>query len=114
MAAGRKTGGRQKGSRNKATLALEAAAQAAVAGLPTDVTSLVLMQAVYRNAELPFPVRMKAAEIAMPYEHPKLASVEHTGDPDKPMRQVIEEHIVDHRTPPEDRDTSGVRTPAKP
>jgi len=98
MAAGRKTGGRQKGSKNKATLALEAAVQAAIAGLPTDASSLPLMQSVYRNADLPFPVRMKAAEIAMPYEHPKLSAVTHSGD-DKapPVRHSVELVILDQR-----------------
>jgi hypothetical protein len=36
-------------------------------------TSLDLLQAIYRCADQPFSIRMKAAMAALPYEHPKLA-----------------------------------------
>lgn len=80
MAGGKRTGaGRPRGRKNKATQALEAAARAAVRGLADDFTSLELMQAIYRDDEAPMSARMKAAETALPYEHHRLASIEHTG-----------------------------------
>jgi hypothetical protein len=36
-------------------------------------TALDFLRAVYRNADVPLPARMKAASIAIEYEHPRLA-----------------------------------------
>lgn len=79
MARGRKTGGRQKGTKNKRTEALEEAARRAIAGLPDGFTSLQLFQAVYRDDSMDVDTRMSAAEKALPYEHPRLSAVQHTG-----------------------------------
>jgi hypothetical protein len=66
---GAKTGGRQKGVRNKAT----AAKAAAIA--ESGLTPLDYLLDVMRNSEDQFQ-RMYAAKAAAPYVHPRLASLE--------------------------------------
>lgn len=75
MAAGRKTGGRQKGTPNKATGAT--AAQIAASGL----TPLDFMLKVLRDENRDAAERMDAAKAAAPYVHPRLAPVDKDGGP---------------------------------
>jgi hypothetical protein len=80
MARGRKTGGRQKGSPNKATAAKAAAVAA------SGLTPLDYLLEVLREANNPLAVRLEAAARAAPYVHPRLASVEHTGADGGPIQ----------------------------
>ena len=73
MAAGKKTGGRQKGVPNRATAAK--AAEIAASGL----TPLDWMLSVLRDPTIDYERRDKAARDAAPYVHPRLASTELTG-----------------------------------
>lgn len=68
-----KTGGRKKGTPNKATAAK--AAEIAASGL----TPLEYMLAVMRDEEADPKRRDEMAKAAAPYVHPKLATLEHTG-----------------------------------
>jgi hypothetical protein len=54
-------------------------------------TSLGFLQAVYRSADQPLSVRMKAAQAALPYEFPKLAvtAVIDGGDMAERLAQAI-------------------------
>lgn len=73
MATGKKTGGRQKGTPNRATAAK--AKEVAESGLaPLDY-----MLKILRDENETQENRMWAAEKAAPYVHPKLAAIEHSG-----------------------------------
>lgn len=69
MARGMKTGGRRKGTRNRATAALAAAV--AEAGL----TPLEFLLVVMRDETQPTELRLIAAARAAPFCHPKLSAV---------------------------------------
>lgn len=79
MARGRKTGGRQKGSLNKATSAKAEAVADLVASIAggDKLTPLELFAAIYQNPDADIGLRFEAAKAAAPYVHSKLASVEH-------------------------------------
>lgn len=83
MAIGKKTGGRQKGTPNKASAAL--ASDIAASGL----TPLDYMLDVLRDENADPKDRMWAAEKAAPYVHPKLATIEHSGKGGGPFQIVI-------------------------
>jgi hypothetical protein len=72
MAKGRKTGGRRKGTPNKATAARQA--EFAASGL----TPLDFMLRVMRDEQADTATRLDAAVKAAPYVHPKLAAIDHS------------------------------------
>lgn len=79
MAVRVKTGGRKKGSRNKASVAK---AQAIAA---SGLTPLDYMLGVMRDAKADVEMRLEAAKSAAPYVHPKLATIEVTGKDGKDL-----------------------------
>lgn len=83
MAAGVKTGGRQKGTPNRATAAKEA--EIAASGL----TPLEFMLFVLRDELQPFDARMDAAKNAAPYCHPKRAPVNSDGEDSEGLVVIV-------------------------
>src|SRR5258705_2588808 len=108
----RKTGGRKRGTPNKATVARQAqAASAAGAGVMPLEVMLSNMRFAHEQAERLMEdlnegsattqlsevmkwrqIAQEAAKDAAPYVHPKLSSVEHGGNDKKPvqMRMTIQ------------------------
>lgn len=83
MAKGLKTGGRKKGTPNRATAAK--VAEIAESG----VTPLEFMLHVMRDESAEPAARADMAKAAAPYVHPKLAAVEHTGKDGGPIQVVM-------------------------
>jgi hypothetical protein len=48
--------------------------------VPPEASSLELLQAVYRSPHVPLSTRMRAATIAIPFEHPKLGVTVNVND----------------------------------
>lgn len=76
--------GRPRGP-DKATIALEAASRRIFENYKpkgAELTSLEVFQAIYRSNDpgISQAAKMKAAAEALPYEHPKLQAIQHTGD----------------------------------
>ena len=68
-----KTGGRRKGTKNKATLARENV----LAELVVDAKDPVsFFSSIMRDEAAPFEKREAAADRLLPYYHPKLSSIE--------------------------------------
>lgn len=71
--------GRKPGVRNKRTAAKVAEVEA------SGLTPLDYLLTVLRDEALDREARVDAAKAAAPYVHARLAAVEHSTDPDKPM-----------------------------
>ncbi len=70
----RQGAGRKKGSRNKATVAREAAVKA------SGVAPLEFLIECMRDEAAPQAERIECAKAAAPYVHPKLSAVEFSGE----------------------------------
>ena len=78
-----KTGGRRAGTPNKRTVALRTATATAAKQISATLGSEVfhgdahaLLMTVYKDLKQPIGLRMEAAKAALPYEKPRLASIE--------------------------------------
>lgn len=79
MAAGRKTGGRKKGSPNKVKSKLAAKVEAMEAAAAAGETPLDYMLRVMRDPTTTHDRRDRLAAAVAPYVHAKLASIVHSG-----------------------------------
>ena len=82
MAVGKKTGGRQRGTPNRATAKRER--EIAKSG----ITPLEYMLKVMRDSKADAGRRDDMAKAAAPYVHPKLANMQHTGRNGGPIQTV--------------------------
>jgi hypothetical protein len=80
---GTRIGGRQKGTRNRATAAKVVEIEA------SGLTPLDYMLTVLRDIARPSNERLDAAKAAAPYVHPKLANIELTGEGGGPVQVGI-------------------------
>jgi hypothetical protein len=90
MKGGRRTGAaRKRGIPNKASAAREAAIAA------SGLTPLEYMLSTMRDQRQPVALRLDMAKAAAPYVHPRLASVEQTGQGHAPEPLSITVQFVD-------------------
>jgi hypothetical protein len=110
MARGLKTGGRQKGSRNKKTVLLEEKGQEGLAkvlgpdAFDGDAHSLLIT--IYKDASHPVELRLEAAKAAIRFEKPALAALDargtienvHYGISEQPLTEDewTEQHVTSH------------------
>lgn len=93
MAKGKKTGGRKKGSRNKAPSKAAIVAQAIGVAAADGIMPLDYMLGVVRDAKADPGRRDDMAKAAAPYCHAKLASIEHTGKDGAPL--IPRDYIIE-------------------
>jgi len=94
MARGRKTGGRQKGARNRATVEARAAAAA------TGILPLHYMLSVMRDSAADHKRRDAVAMAAAPYLHPRLTAIDAKLSPDaaeRSPRKLLLEFVLPTR-----------------
>jgi hypothetical protein len=90
MAKGKKTGGRKRGTPNKAATAAAVRAEVAASGeIPLDY-----MLRIMRDETVEPTRRDAMAKAAAPYVHPSLASVRHGGDEHNPLRITEVRRII--------------------
>jgi len=85
---GHKTGGRQKGTKNKSTVARESL-------LSQGLSPLAYMLRVMRDEKADPERRDEMAKAAAPYCHAKLQSIEHAGEGGQPIQHRVTVEFVE-------------------
>lgn len=94
---GKRTGrprGRPAGAKNRRTVKREEEIKAAAQWLEAQIPepfkgdAHALLMTVYKDTTQPLNIRLDAAKAAIGYEVPKLAAVQHSGDPENPVETV--------------------------
>jgi hypothetical protein len=83
MAIGKKTGGRQVGSRNKRTIAKR---DELARMIDKGISPLEYMLDVMRDETRETEERLEAAKASAPYIHPRLSAIQHTGKDGDPIQ----------------------------
>jgi hypothetical protein len=92
---GERRGGRQKGTRNKRSKALDdarARAEALIEGTIPGAfvgNAHALLMAIYKDPALPLHVRVDAAKAAIGYEKPRLERKSHEHDVSDPLKALF-------------------------
>jgi hypothetical protein len=98
MAQGHKTGGRQKGTRNRKTALLEEKGREALAevlganAFEGDAHSLLI--AIYKDESRPIELRLEAAKAAIRFEKPALAAVDTHGTVESVHYAIADEPVT--------------------
>ena len=95
---GERRGGRQRGAKNKRTLALEQAQaetsvkiEAALGADAFDGDAHALLTSVYKDPSQPLGLRVDAAKAAIGYEKPRLSSVDGRVESTLSWASIVEE-----------------------
>jgi hypothetical protein len=117
---GQRFGGRQKGTPNKRTQEREAAVQEAARKLEALIPnafegdSHAFLVSVYKDPTHPIERRLDAAKAALPFERPRLAVTEHSGNLSitheealKELNAAMNENLIKLQATPIEAATSG-------
>lgn len=95
MRGGKRPGaGRKKGSTGEKTIARAQRVKELAQVIEQTIPGAFLgdshdfLMTIYKDPTQPMPLRIDAAKASIGYEKPKLAAIEHSGDPENPVETV--------------------------
>ena len=93
---GERRGGRQRGAKNKRTLAREQAQAKSAEKIETALGASAfqgdaheLLMAIYKDLQQPIGLRLDAARVAIGYEKPRLAAIEGKSERGRTLEELI-------------------------